>query len=243
MKTQKGMGVFSTILDLDTRRRWIISFTPRHLYPSTHWIRVRVDPAPFSRTWRRENSWPFWDSKSDRSVVLPIANRYINYSKKEKKEVLLGFEPGYPVRSFPLTNWPIPTLKLTDGNFQTRVEKPLKWSLSIIRISTNRKHNVSETDPVSETLCFLFVEIRMMDKVKKLNSNECYTPSSEPFRMYPKMKNAVFWDIKTRFRTSQNTHYVSTTETSWLMLCKIRGFQGADYEECRLLGCYDVWLL
>jgi hypothetical protein len=29
-----------------------------------------------------------------------------------------------------------------------------------------------ETEPVSETLCFLFVEIRMMDKVQKLNSNE-----------------------------------------------------------------------
>jgi hypothetical protein len=41
----------------------------------------------------------------------------------------------------------------------------------------------TETDPVSETLCFLFVEIRTMDKVQKLNSNECNTPSSEPFRM------------------------------------------------------------
>jgi hypothetical protein len=40
----------------------------------------------------------------------------------------------------------------------------------------------TETDPVSETLCFLFVEIRTMDKVQKLSSNECYTPSSEPFR-------------------------------------------------------------
>jgi hypothetical protein len=27
-------------------------------------------------------------------------------------------------------------------------------------------------------------EIRTMDKVQKLNSNHCYTPSSEPFRMY-----------------------------------------------------------
>jgi hypothetical protein len=30
----------------------------------------------------------------------------------------------------------------------------------------------TETDPVSETLCFLFVEIRTMDKVQKLNNNE-----------------------------------------------------------------------
>jgi hypothetical protein len=26
------------------------------------------------------------------------------------------------------------------------------------------------------------------------------------------------------------------------MLCRICGFQGGDYEECRLLGCYAVWL-
>jgi hypothetical protein len=45
-------------------------------------------------------------------------------------------------------------------------------------------------------------------------------------------------------RTSQVTHYVSVTESSWLMLCKIwgRGVPGSDYEEWRLLGCYAVWL-
>jgi hypothetical protein len=37
-------------------------------------------------------------------------------------------------------------------------------------------------------------------------------------------------------RTSQETHYVSATETSLLMICKIWGFHGVDYEECRLLG-------
>jgi hypothetical protein len=37
-------------------------------------------------------------------------------------------------------------------------------------------------------------------------------------------------------RTSQETHYVSAIEPSWLMLCKIWGFHGSDYEECRLLG-------
>jgi hypothetical protein len=35
------------------------------------------------------------------------------------------------------------------------------------------------------------------------------------------MKNAVFWDIKNPVRTSQETHYVSATESSQLMLCKI----------------------
>jgi hypothetical protein len=36
-------------------------------------------------------------------------------------------------------------------------------------------------------------------------------------------------------RTSQDTHYVSATEPSRLMLCKIWGFYGGDHEECRLL--------
>jgi hypothetical protein len=48
---------------------------------------------------------------------------------------------------------------------------------------------------------------------------------------------------KNPVRTSQETHYVSATEPSRLMLCKIRGFRGGDYEECRLLGCDAVWLL
>jgi hypothetical protein len=43
--------------------------------------------------------------------------------------------------------------------------------------------------------------------------------------------------------TSEETYDVSVTEPSHLMLCKIWGFHGADYEECRLLGCYVVWLL
>jgi hypothetical protein len=49
------------------------------------------------------------------------------------------------------------------------------------------------------------------------------------------MKNAVFWDIKTRFLPYRR-HIVSATEPSQLMLCKIWGFHGSDYEECRLLG-------
>jgi hypothetical protein len=40
----------------------------------------------------------------------------------------------------------------------------------------------TETDPVSETLFYL--ERRTMDKVQKPNNPECYTPSSEPFRIY-----------------------------------------------------------
>jgi hypothetical protein len=43
--------------------------------------------------------------------------------------------------------------------------------------------------------------------------------------------------------TSQETHYVSATDSSRIILCKIWGFHGGDYEEWRLLGFYAVWLL
>jgi hypothetical protein len=49
------------------------------------------------------------------------------------------------------------------------------------------------------------------------------------------MKNSILWD-KNPVPTSQRTHYLSATEPSQLMLCKIRGFHGGNYEECRLLG-------
>jgi hypothetical protein len=48
---------------------------------------------------------------------------------------------------------------------------------------------------------------------------------------------------KTPVHTSQETNYLSTTELSQLMLCKILGFHGGDYEECHLVGCYAVRLL
>jgi hypothetical protein len=50
------------------------------------------------------------------------------------------------------------------------------------------------------------------------------------------MKNACsLLECKTPVRTSQETHYVFTTESSRLMLCKISGFPCGDYENCRLL--------
>jgi hypothetical protein len=41
---------------------------------------------------------------------------------------------------------------------------------------------------------------------------------------------------KNSVRTSQETYYVSATESNRLMLCKIWDFHGGDYEECHLLG-------
>jgi hypothetical protein len=48
---------------------------------------------------------------------------------------------------------------------------------------------------------------------------------------------------KNPVRTSQETHHVSTTEPRQLMLCEISSFHSGDYEECRLLGCYVMWLI
>jgi hypothetical protein len=48
---------------------------------------------------------------------------------------------------------------------------------------------------------------------------------------------------KNTVRTSQETHYFFSTESSQLMLCKIWGIPGGDYEECQLLRFYAVWLL
>jgi hypothetical protein len=43
--------------------------------------------------------------------------------------------------------------------------------------------------------------------------------------------------------TSQKTHYFSATKLSLLMLCKILGVHGDDYEECRLLGYKTQYVL
>jgi hypothetical protein len=56
------------------------------------------------------------------------------------------------------------------------------------------------------------------------------------------VKNVIFWDKKT-VRTSQETDYISATYPSQLMVRKILGFNGGDYEECRLLRCCAVRLL
>jgi hypothetical protein len=37
-------------------------------------------PEPVWTTWRRENSWHYWDSNSDPSVVQPVASRYTDWA-------------------------------------------------------------------------------------------------------------------------------------------------------------------
>jgi hypothetical protein len=45
-------------------------------------------------------------------------------------------------------------------------------------------HLKTEIDPVSETLFASYLEFLTMEKVWKPSDSECYTPSSEPFRVY-----------------------------------------------------------
>jgi hypothetical protein len=57
--------------------------------------------------------------------------------------------------------------------------------LFVISILETRKHDVSETRSVSETSCFLVSRIPDDGKFQKKNPVIlCYTPSSEPFRIY-----------------------------------------------------------
>jgi hypothetical protein len=44
------------------------------------------------------------------------------------------------------------------------------------------------------------------------------------------MKNAIFWNLKTQF-VPHRKYYISATEPSWLMLCKIWGLRDCEYEE------------
>jgi hypothetical protein len=76
-----GSGcIDSHFLDLGTSWEWSASrsgrFTPRGKSP-----RYPLDRrlgGLHNRSGREENSWPYWDSNSDPSVVQPVASRYTN---------------------------------------------------------------------------------------------------------------------------------------------------------------------
>jgi hypothetical protein len=63
------------------------------------------------------------------------------------------------------------------------------WRLALRRCLL--PHLRTETDPVSETSCFLVSEILDDGKVQKPSNSECYTPSSEPYRTNEKK----FWKL------------------------------------------------
>jgi hypothetical protein len=86
MKTYWGNGgIAPRILDFGTRWRWVVSFTPRPLYPKVKSPRYPLDRrlgGPQIRSWRggkEKNSHPRRESNPRTLIVQPIAqNIYIH---------------------------------------------------------------------------------------------------------------------------------------------------------------------
>jgi hypothetical protein len=74
--------ISARILDLGNSWRWVVSLTPRLLYPLGKEPPMPIGkesgwaPEAVSTTWRRERSFPYRDSNSNPSVVQPVASRY-----------------------------------------------------------------------------------------------------------------------------------------------------------------------
>jgi hypothetical protein len=87
--------------------------------------------------------------------------------------------------------------------------------------------------------CLLGYKSQFVPHRKHINSplqspaGKCYV-RSDVFTAVT-MKNVIFWDMKTQI-VPHRWHITSSLHPSRLMLWKIWGFHGGDYEECRLLG-------
>jgi hypothetical protein len=72
-------GIATRILDLGTRWRWVVSFTPREGAPSTHWIGGWVSPsAVLNAAVKRKIPRPRRESNPRTPIVQPVAQRYTN---------------------------------------------------------------------------------------------------------------------------------------------------------------------
>jgi hypothetical protein len=83
MKTYWGSGgIAPRILDVGTRWRCVVSFTPRPLYPmeralGAHWIGGWVDPrAVLDTVVKRKIPRPRRESNPRTPIVQPVAQRY-----------------------------------------------------------------------------------------------------------------------------------------------------------------------
>jgi hypothetical protein len=66
-------------LDLGINWNRVVSFMSQPLYPRYQLDKRLGGPQRLSGR-RGENSWPYWDSNSDPSVVLSVVNRYTDYA-------------------------------------------------------------------------------------------------------------------------------------------------------------------
>jgi hypothetical protein len=86
MKTYWGKrSIAPRILDLGTRWRWVVSFTPRPLYPQGKRLRYPLDMrlgGPQSRSGHDGEETipsPRWESNPKTPIVQPVAQRYTDW--------------------------------------------------------------------------------------------------------------------------------------------------------------------
>jgi hypothetical protein len=102
MKAYARSGCIDThFLDLSTSWKWVVSFTPQPLNPwgKRPWYPLdrRLGGPQSWSGWHGENSWPYWDTNSDPSVIQPIASHYTNsmymvtFSKCQLANLLTSF--------------------------------------------------------------------------------------------------------------------------------------------------------
>jgi hypothetical protein len=56
--------------------------------------------------------------------------------------------------------------------------------LSSFIVRHPKAHNITETGPITEKLCYLLVDYRTIDEVQNPNNPECSATSLGPFRIY-----------------------------------------------------------
>jgi hypothetical protein len=80
-------------LDLGTSWRWVISFTPRLLYPRGKEPAVPVQGAGWT-TWRNEDSWPYRDSNSELFRRAVVASRHTDSAIRAPQKIRIATSGG-----------------------------------------------------------------------------------------------------------------------------------------------------
>jgi hypothetical protein len=84
MNAYRGSGgTAPRILDLGTRRRLVVSFTPQSLYPRGKSLRYPLDmrlggPHILDAVEKREIRSPCRESNNDYPIVQPVSSRWLN---------------------------------------------------------------------------------------------------------------------------------------------------------------------
>jgi hypothetical protein len=92
-------------------------------------------------------------------------------------------------------------------------------------VSLSPPHLRTETDPVSETF------FRIPDDVQKPSNSECYTPLSEPFKIY--LLSLVYLYKHHLINTSQRRHIHSLSPDSTGTTNTCRVFPRSRVDNCR----------